>query len=1040
MKKSLLVTCAVMLAGAAEINAQSLSVKGTVLGDDGLPVIGATVKVKNSKISTVTDINGQFTLKNLSSTDKRLIVSYIGMVTEEVAVKPNMQIVLESNEKEMDEVMVVAYGTAKKASFTGSAEVIGSEKIKDRPVANVTKAIEGSVSGVQMTSGTGQPGSGASMIIRGFGSINADTNPLYVVDGVPYDGNISAINPNDIENITVLKDASAGALYGARGANGVVMITTKRGESGRAKVSLKANWGFASRAIPEYETLDQKGFLEAAFQSYKNQGYFKSGMSLEEAGQFALEQLSSQMLGYKEEYNPFNMPIAQLIDPKTGKVNPNAVSRYNESWMDEALVNNPLRQEYVVTVTGGNEKTKALFSAGYLDEDGLLKTTNFKRYSARANVDTEVTKWFKAGLNLSYARNESNFGQTDDATSSNVWYSAQLMAPIYPVYVKNSDGSNLLEDGKPVFDYGAYRPGGANANWNMIATLYDDKYNNTSDNLSGRAYVTLGDLKEGPLQGLSFISNYGFDLINASELQYQNPYNGNAVAIKGVASKSDGRTFSYTWNQMGSYKRTFGSHSLDVLAGHEFYLYHYDYLSATRSGFPYGGVYDLDAAMTMVGSSSYQDDYAIQSFLGRVNYNYADKYYLSASYRTDGSSRFAKEDRWGQFWSVGGNWRISHEKFMEDVKWVDNLSLKASYGVQGNDNIGSYYAWQKLYKFHHNGSNSGVVVSDLGNPNLKWEKNANLNLGVEARLFDRLSLSVEWYNRKTTDMLMEYPLPSSSGFDYYNANVGSMRNRGFDLSVSVDAFKTKDLLWRLGWMGSTIDNKVLKLADKPEIISSTRIIKEGETLNSFYLATAAGVDPKTGAQLYRVWDEDEEGNRTYYLTTNSSKANSCRTIQGSRLPKIYGSISSDLRYKNFDFSMMFTYSIGGKILDAIYTDMLYSYFPGQTRHAHLSRAWTKEGDITDIPRIDYSETHVYTSNDLINASYFSMKNITLGYTLPKAWIKKIGFESLRITASADNVFMLTHLKGMNPQYNFSGNTGYTYVPVRTVTFGLDVNF
>lgn len=1040
MKKSLLVTCAVMLAGATEINAQSLSVKGTVLGDDGLPIIGATVKVKNSKISTVTDMNGQFSLKNLSSTDKRLIVSYIGMVTEEVAVKPNMQIVLESNEKEMDEVMVVAYGTAKKASFTGSAEVIGSEKIKDRPVANVTKAIEGSVSGVQMTSGTGQPGSGASMIIRGFGSINADTNPLYVVDGVPYDGNISAINPNDIENITVLKDASAGALYGARGANGVVMITTKRGESGRAKVSLKANWGFASRAIPEYETLDQKGFLEAAFQSYKNQGYFKSGMSLEEAGQFALEQLSSQMLGYKEEYNPFNMPIAQLIDPKTGKVNPNAVSRYNESWMDEALVNNPLRQEYVVTVTGGNDKTKALFSAGYLDEDGLLKTTNFKRYSARANVDTEVTKWFKAGLNLSYARNESNFGQTDDATSSNVWYSAQLMAPIYPVYVKNSDGSNLLEDGKPVFDYGAYRPGGANANWNMIATLYDDKYNNTSDNLSGRAYVTLGDLKEGPLQGLSFISNYGFDLINASELQYQNPYNGNAVAIKGVAERSNGRTFSYTWNQMGSYKRTFGNHSLDILAGHEFYLYHYDYLSAARSGFPYGGVYDLDAAMTMVGSSSYQDDYAIQSFLGRINYNYADKYYLSASYRTDGSSRFAKDDRWGQFWSVGGNWRISHEKFMEDVKWVDNLSLKASYGVQGNDNIGSYYAWQKLYKFHHNGSNSGVVVSDLGNPDLKWEKNANLNLGVEARLFDRLSLSVEWYNRKTTDMLMEYPLPSSSGFDYYNANVGSMRNRGFDLSVSVDAFKTKDLLWRLGWMGSTIDNKVLKLADKPEIISSTRIIKEGETLNSFYLATAAGVDPKTGAQLYRVWDEDEKGNRTYYLTTNSSKANSCRTIQGSRLPKIYGSISSDLRYKNFDLSMMFTYSIGGKILDAIYTDMLYSYFPGQTRHEHLSRAWTKEGDITDIPRIDYSETHVYTSNDLINASYFSMKNITLGYTLPKAWIKKIGFESLRITASADNVFMLTHLKGMNPQYNFSGNTGYTYVPVRTVTFGLDVNF
>lgn len=377
---------------------------------------------------------------------------------------------------------------------------------------------------------------------------------------------------------------------------------------------------------------------------------------------------------------------------------------------------------------------------------------------------------------------------------------------------------------------------------------------------------------------------------------------------------------------------------------------------------------------------------------------------------------------------------------MEDVEWVDNLSLKASYGVQGNDNIGSYYAWQKLYEFHHNGSNGGVVVSSLGNPDLKWEKNANFNIGVETRLFDRLGVSIEWYNRKTTDMLMEYPLPTSSGFDSYNANVGSMRNRGFDLSISADVLKSRDLFWRLTWMGSTINNKVLKLADKPEIISATRIIKEGETLNSFYMATAAGVDPTTGQQLYRVWDEDENGNRTYYLTTSSSKANSCRSIQGSRLPKIYGSVGSDFRYKNFDLSLLFTYSIGGKILDGIYTEMMYSYFLGQTRHANLARAWKKEGDITDVPRIDYSETHVYTSNDLVNASYFSMKNITLGYTLPNKWMKKIGFESLRVTASADNVFMLTHLKGMNPQYDFTGTTGFTYVPVRTVTFGLDVKF
>lgn len=1051
MKRKLIAACAVMLVGATEISAQHLSVKGKVLGDDGLPVIGAEVKVKDSKIKTVTDIDGQFVLNNLSATDKKLIISSFGMRSQEVAVKPNIQIVLVSNEKEMDEVMVVAYGTAKKYSFTGSAEVIDAEKIKDRPVANVTKAIEGSVSGVQMTSGTGQPGEGAKMIIRGFGSINADVNPLYVVDGVPYDGNISAINPNDIENITVLKDASAGALYGARGANGVVMITTKRGTSGKAKVSLKANWGFASRALPEYETMGNKEWLEAAFQSFKNQAMSK-GKSAAEAGAFAIANISGQMLGDNEEYNPYTQPLASIMDPLTGKISPDAVMRYGKTnWLDEITEKAPLRQEYVVSVTGGSDNTKGMISAGYLDEKGLQKTTGFQRYSLRANGESQVTKWFRAGVNLNYARNESNSTATNmpveegvlppsTSSNSNVWYTGQLTGPIYPVYKKDANGNNILENGKPVFDYGLGRPAGAQNNWNILATTIDDKYENFSDNLSGRANIVLGDTKEGPLQGLSFISNFGFDLINGNYTTYYNPYNGNAASRKGLIQKENTRDFSYTWNQMGQYKRTFGDHSIDILAGHEFYYMHNDYLTATRSGLPYGGVTDLDAATTMLGSGSYQNEYAIQSFLGRVNYNFADKYYLSGSYRTDGSSRFAKENRWGHFWSVGGNWRISHEKFMQDVEWVDNLSLKASYGVQGNDNIGDYYAWQKKYIFRNNGNTSGAIVSKLGNDELKWEKNANFNIGVEGRLFDRLSVSLEWYNRKTTDMLMEFPMPSSTGFDYYNANVGSMRNRGFDVALAVDIFKDRDLFWRLGVMGSTIDNKVLKLADKPEIISGSRIIKEGEVLNSFYLPTAAGVDPKTGDQLYRVWDEDENGKRTYYLTSDENKANKCRSIQGSRLPKIYGSINSDFRYKNFDFSMLFTYSIGGKILDGTYVELLYSNYIGQNRHAHLNRAWKQEGDITDIPRIDYSHTHRANSNDLVNASYFSMKNVTLGYTLPKSWMRKIGFESIRVTASADNLFMCTHLKGMNPQHNFSGSTDFTYTPVRTVTFGLDIKF
>lgn len=355
------------------------------------------------------------------------------MQAQDVAIKPNVKVIMKSDTEMLDEVMVIAYGTTKKESFTGSAEVIKSEKLKERPVANVTKALDGMVAGVQTTSGSGQPGSGSSVVVRGYGSINSSQSPLYVVDGVPYDGNISAINPNDIETMTVLKDASAGALYGSRGANGVIMITTKKGNSGKVKVNLKANWGVSSRAIPRYETMDEAGYLETIFQSYKNNQIINGGVSPELAGVAALEAMksgSTAMLGQNEQYNPFNYSITELIDPVTGKVRSDAKLRYSEDWMDEALKSNPLRQEYVASFSGGSDKTKYMFSLGYLDEEGLLKTTKFNRYNGRLNIDSEVTNWLKAGMSANYSRNESNTAVENSSGSSNVWYSAQLMAPI----------------------------------------------------------------------------------------------------------------------------------------------------------------------------------------------------------------------------------------------------------------------------------------------------------------------------------------------------------------------------------------------------------------------------------------------------------------------------------------------------------------------------------------------------------------------------------------------------------------------------------
>lgn len=1053
MKKKITWFVTFLLIGIGLSNAQVSQVTGNVMSEeDGLPVVGASVLVKGTTVGTVTDIDGNFTISGVPASAKTLVVSFIGLQSQEVAVKPVVNVVLKSDSKQLDEVMVVAYGTAKKESFTGSAEVIKAEKLSARPVANVTKALDGLVAGVQTTSGSGQPGSGVSVVVRGYGSINSSQNPLYVVDGIPYDGDVVSINPNDIESMTVLKDASAGALYGSRGANGVVMITTKKGKSGKINVNLKANWGVASRSIPRYETMDEVGYLETVFQAYKNNQIYNNGLLPEQASIVALEAMKSgatAIFGQNEQYNPFNYSVTDLIDPATGKVRSDAKLKYSEDWMEEAMVDNPLRQEYNASVSGGNEKTKYMFSLGYLNEEGLLKTTNFTRYNGRMNIDANVTDWLKAGMNASYSRNENNTAVENSSGNSNVWYTAQLMAPIYPVFEKDADGKTVVDkSGNAVFDYGANRPAGANADWNTIATLYDDKYSTTSDNLSGRMYMEIGDLKEGFLQGLKFSVNYGFDLIGTSRMTYYNPYNGNAVSVKGRLTKSTSRSFSYTANQLLNYDRKFGDHHISALVGHEFYKYNYSFLTGQKTGFPFGGLYELAAATTLVNTDSYEHNYSVESVLSRLAYDYADKYYFSASFRTDGSSRFYKESRWGKFWSVGVNWRISQENFMKSLKWINNLSVKASYGVQGNDRLldangnDIYYAWQSFYSLSNpNNTMNGVTLSSLENKELKWEKNGNLNVGVEGRLFNRVSFSVEWYQRKTSDMLMSFPMATSLGFDGYNKNIGSMRNRGWDVSVATDIFQQPDFGWRLTLMGSVVENKVLQLADKPEIINGSYIIREGETINSFYTATAEGVDPATGEQLYWAWDTDENGNRgEKYVTSDASKAMACKEIQGSRIPDLYGSFSNEFRYKNFDLSVLCTYSIGGKVLDGVYRTLLYGNYVGSARSKHLERAWKQPGDITDIPRIEIGKNYITTNNDLIDASYLAIKNISLGYTFPGKLIQKWGMNNLRLSATADNVVLFNCLKGMNPQYNFSGGTSFGYVPVRTVSLGIDVTF
>ena len=973
------------------------------------------------------------------------------MKSQEVGIKPKVNVGLDGDNQMLDEVMVVAYGTAKKSSFTGSASTISNEKLELRPITNLTKGLEGQATGLLTTSGSGQPGEDASIVIRGYGSINASQDPLYVVDGIPFDGSLSSINPSDIESMTVLKDASAGALYGARGANGVVMITTKQGKEGKAQVTWRSTVGWASRAIQPYDMVDQKEFVQLTYEALRNGYVFNSGYSWEQAQQMARAGLSANLGG--ELYNPFkNYTWDNLINPETGMVQADAVSAWNERWMDAVQRDNAFRQEHQLSVNGGSEKTKYMFSLGYLNEDGILINTGFQRYNARVNVNSNITDWFKANMNASLSNSVQDYSDYDGSSTSNVWYSAQFVSPLFPVYVKGLDGKNVLgEDGKPQLDYGENGRPGSYTDYNPVGGLTDDKSNKKNDVASLRTGVTFGSDKDnfGVFKGIKLNVNFGLDYRNQSRMSYMNMYHGNQATAGGLLTKYNTRMQSYTFNQLLSWNRSFGLHSFDVLAGHEFYAYSYEYLKAGKTNLV-DGILELRPGTTLYAADSYTDKYRIESWLGRFNYNYDEKYYFSASLRTDGSSRFHKDHRWGTFWSIGGNWRISKEAFMEDVKWIDNLSLKLSYGQQGNDNIlnsdktSNYYLWQSLYDLDWPNSNQiGGMVSSLENQVVSWEKNGNLNVGVEATfLGSRLSVNAEYYNRKTVDMLLSYPMATSTGFNGYNANVGDMRNSGFEFEIRGTAIRTDDFVWNISWMGSTVKNKVLKLTNTaPEIIKGVYSIKEGMPINTFYMAKSAGVDPATGAQLYWVYDKDENGNIiNERISDDYSKASTSKYYQGNRIPDLYGSIGTDFSYKGFDLSVLTSYSIGGKIYDSLYTGSMNAQYATNTWNKHQLRRWQKPGDITDVPRVEINGAYTTTDRFLINASYFAIKNITLGYSLPKDWMRKAKLGNVRVFGSIDNLALFSHLKGMDPQYNFKGETDYSYTPNKTYSFGVEINF
>lgn len=1061
----------VMCAGMAL--AQNRTVKGVVMSvSDGEPVIGATIMPVGGGEGTATDIDGNFTL-SIGPNVKEIRVSYVGMATKVVPATPGteMHIDLSSTATDLDEVMVVAYGTAKKSAYTGSASVVKSDALETSLVSNAVDAINGRVAGVQMLSSNGQPGSSPSVRIRGVGSINAENSPLYVVDGIPYDGDVSNINTMDIESMTVLKDAAAAALYGARGANGVILITTKTGKAGATKVIVDARWGQNSRAISNYDVLDSSAsYVENVYRALYNGFYYNGTKTAEEAHAMANAGIVPG-LGYQV----YTLPDGEGLIGVDGKINPNAKLGYTygdyyfkpDDWTKEQL-RNGLRQEYNLNISGGSDRMNYFVSGGYLDDQGLIRNSHFKRLSTRTAVDYQLYDWLKIGTNLSYAYVNSGYpaDQTTSNSSGNAFSMAYNIAPYYPMYVRNADGKIRIDErtGNKVYDYGDGMSTPFTRNYmsisNPAGNLVYDVTDYLMDILDGKWYAIVT-----PLDGLTLTGNVGYHLDNTRFHDLGNPFYGQSATSGGSAYQVFTRTSAVNLQGLANYRKTIADvNDIDLLLGYESYDLELEDLQGVGYNLYLPNSWVINNTIDNKRPYGSVNKYATRGIFGRANYSYNSRYFASASVRRDASSRFAPGKRWGTFWSVSAGWDVAKENFMQEVGWVDQLKVKASFGQQGNDNLGrGYYPWQDQYQITGaNGVWSDGTLYLKGNPDITWETSNNINTGLDFSLFQgKVFGTVEYFSRQTSNMLYNKPVSPSNGYSTIPMNIGSMRNDGVELELNYRPIATKNFTWDLNANLTTVKNKIIKLHPdlKGKLVDGTRVLEEGESMYQLYIVDYAGVDPATGLALY--WDAnpklDDAGNPVkddrgdyvvgeQFLSTDYSHARTYnRKKTGDLMPKAYGGFGTTLKFYGFDFAASFAYQFGGKILDYSYQSFMHggdAASLGRNWHKDILNAWTPENTNTDVPRLDGQDqyTNATSTRWLVSSNYLSLQNMTLGYSLPQSLVKSMMLSNVRVYVSGENLFLFSARKGMDPRQGYIGTDGGTYTGSRSISAGFRLEF
>ncbi|MGK6351681.1 SusC/RagA family TonB-linked outer membrane protein [Parapedobacter sp. DT-150] len=1058
--------------------AQERSIRGRVTASaDGSPLSGTLVTVQGTSRVTQTDDNGDFVIS--ASNADYLVFHAVGFTdrTVQVGTSQTLNLVLEVFQEELDEVVVVAYGTVRRSDFTGSALTVDAKSLDKRPLSNPLVALQGAGPGVQTTAPSGVPGSSPGITIRGVGTLNAGSSALYVVDGVEYgEDGWSNINPDDVASITVLKDAATIAMYGSRGANGVVMVTTKKGSTGKTSLDFKAQFGANTNGVPAYNTVNAGEYYELMWEAYRNSLHFgEANVPLDIASQISsgtLPRNADGTMTYDGEdyddivqflgnYNAYNVPNDQLIGPD-GRLNPNAQLLYPDdlSWIDQAARTGK-RNEYTMSYSSGFGKTDIYGSLNYLDETGWGLRSEFDRFAARLNVNSQLTTYLKTGLNLNANQNRSNSPATGGGIVNPFSFSRGI-GPIYPVhvhdpvtgeYVLDEFGDRRYDIGNLAGEFGLTRP--YNGGRHAIAENLWNIDRSTRDYIGARTYIDLNILP-----WLTLTSNLTADIYNVRDEGYENTIVGDG-APAGRYNQEWEKSRRITFNQLANINKTFnGDHNVNATLGHESVKFIEDGISGMRQGQGFEGFLTFSNFIDINSLSSDLDEYRIEGYFGRVNYDYKGRYYLSGMIRRDGLSKLPPANRWANFWSVGGAWRIENEPFF-DVEWVNLLKLRASYGVLGNTDLGNNYPFQGGYEFRNNAGAAGTAISMLASPDLKWERQIPLDIGIDFSLFKgRLSGTAEFYDRKSDELLLSLNLPyhyggETDGNFEIDQNVGSMYNRGFEFSLTGNLIRRSDFNWNMTFNISTVSNKILEMPEEMlTYITGNYQWKAGKSRYDYYTRKFYGVDPENGQVMYLGVTEynpdnadmkliDHGDGRVDTVTYNHSAAR-LDYIGKSALPKAYGSLVNSFTYKDFDFGFVLMYSVGGWVVDGQYGGFMS---PGPSNGANLHRdllnGWRQPGDQTDIPRMDLNRTSQYgaaSDRFLTRSDYLSLSSINASYRLPASIASRIRIKGARLFVSAENLWFVSARKGMNPMSDLTSAAGSgTYNFMKTVNVGINLS-